>query len=89
MSLQNVTLADLQHLPYGSTLFIIGHGDVLEKRPNVARYGTCELVMQLVFTCCSILGGGRIFITGLLGKLSRTGLNEVVTAKQATCPGCC
>jgi glutathione S-transferase len=34
----NVTLADLQHLPYGSTLFIIGHGDVLEKRPNVARW---------------------------------------------------
>lgn len=34
---QNVTLADLQHLPYGSMLFPAGHSDVLLKRPNVAR----------------------------------------------------
>ena len=79
MNLQNVTLADLQHLPYGSTLFIVGFGDVLEKRPNVARYGTRELVVRLVLTWCSILGGGRISLAGLLGKLSRTGLDEAVT----------
>jgi len=34
----NVTLADLQHLPYGSALYLIKHGDVFEKRPNVARW---------------------------------------------------
>jgi glutathione S-transferase len=52
-SLQNVTLADLQHLPYGTTLFFGGLGHVIEKRPNVARYGSCELVhaisVDLVF----------------------------------------
>ncbi|KAI9573208.1 glutathione S-transferase [Boletus coccyginus] len=34
----NVTLADLQHLPYGGLLFAAGHGDVIKKRPNVARW---------------------------------------------------
>ncbi|KIK92775.1 hypothetical protein PAXRUDRAFT_146590 [Paxillus rubicundulus Ve08.2h10] len=34
----NVTLADLQHLPYGSMLFPAGHSDVLTSRKNVARW---------------------------------------------------
>ncbi|KAI9573211.1 glutathione S-transferase [Boletus coccyginus] len=34
----NVTLADLQHLPYGSLLFSTGYGDVIKNRPNVARW---------------------------------------------------
>ncbi|KAF8441293.1 glutathione S-transferase [Boletus edulis BED1] len=33
-----VTLADLQHLPFGSMLFLAKHGDVIEKRTNVARW---------------------------------------------------
>ncbi|KAH7929516.1 glutathione S-transferase [Leucogyrophana mollusca] len=34
----NVTLADLFHLPYGSMLRPAGHGELLEKHPNVARW---------------------------------------------------
>ncbi|KAG8220483.1 glutathione S-transferase [Butyriboletus roseoflavus] len=34
----NVTLADLQHLAYGSALSLAGHSDVIEKRRNVARW---------------------------------------------------
>jgi glutathione S-transferase len=35
--LQNVTVADLFHLPYGSIVFEqLGHGN-LDKRPNVKR----------------------------------------------------
>ncbi|KAI9573209.1 glutathione S-transferase [Boletus coccyginus] len=34
----NVTLADLQHLPYGSAISYAGYGDVLKNRPNVARW---------------------------------------------------
>ncbi|KIJ10103.1 hypothetical protein PAXINDRAFT_172254 [Paxillus involutus ATCC 200175] len=34
----NVTLADLQHLPYGSLLFPAGYGDVFTSRKNVARW---------------------------------------------------
>ena len=79
MSLQNVTLADLQHLPYGTMLFAISLGHVLEKRSNVARCETCKPVMRLVLTWYSILGGGTISLTGLLGKQSRTGLNKAVT----------
>ncbi|KAI9573236.1 glutathione S-transferase [Boletus coccyginus] len=33
----NATLADLQHLPYGSLLLSTGYGDVIKNRPNVAR----------------------------------------------------
>ena len=33
-----VTLADLAHIPYGSMLYTIGHGDVIDSRPNVKRY---------------------------------------------------
>ena len=32
-----ITLADLFHLPYGSRLYNINQGDLLEKRPNVKR----------------------------------------------------
>ncbi|KAH7912707.1 glutathione S-transferase-like protein [Hygrophoropsis aurantiaca] len=34
----NVTLADLFHLPYGSMLGAAGFPTILEKRPNVARW---------------------------------------------------
>ncbi|KAH7907024.1 glutathione S-transferase-like protein [Hygrophoropsis aurantiaca] len=34
----NVTLADLFHLPSGSMLGAAGFSDILEKRPNVARW---------------------------------------------------
>ncbi|KAI9573206.1 glutathione S-transferase [Boletus coccyginus] len=34
----NLTLADLQHLPYGGMLYVAGHGDVIGKRPNLARW---------------------------------------------------
>lgn len=77
MTSQNVTLADLQHLPYGSLVVAGGHADVFEKRSNVARCGTCVLIMQLMLTWGSILGGGRISPAGLLGMLSRTGLRVV------------
>ena len=33
-----VTLADLFHLPYGAKLYVAGHGDVIESRPHVKRY---------------------------------------------------
>jgi len=35
---ENLTLADLQHLPNGTMLFAGGLGEVLLKRPNVARW---------------------------------------------------
>jgi hypothetical protein len=36
--LQNLTVADLFHLPYGSTVFEqLGYGNVLDKRSNVKR----------------------------------------------------
>ncbi|KAH0828989.1 glutathione S-transferase [Lanmaoa asiatica] len=38
MAGENVTLADLQHLPYMGMLFVAGHGDVIKNRPNVARW---------------------------------------------------
>lgn len=69
-----MTLADLQHLPYGTALVAVGVGNVFEKRPNVKRYGIREIVIQLVLIWCLILGGGTISSTDLLGRLSRTGL---------------
>ena len=33
-----LTLVDLLHLPYGSRLYTAGHGDLIDKRPNVKRY---------------------------------------------------
>ncbi|KAI6039568.1 glutathione S-transferase [Pisolithus marmoratus] len=33
-----VTLADLQHLPYGTALVKAGYGEVYSSRPNVARW---------------------------------------------------
>lgn len=38
MILQDLTLADIFHLPYGHLLGVAGHGvDTLADRPNVAR----------------------------------------------------
>ena len=35
---EQLTLADLFHLPYGAKLYPAGHGDLIESRPNVKRY---------------------------------------------------
>ncbi|KAF9231970.1 glutathione S-transferase [Melanogaster broomeanus] len=35
---ETVTLADLQHLPYGALVCYSGHADVFSSRPNVARW---------------------------------------------------
>jgi glutathione S-transferase len=40
-SMQSFTLADLFHLPYGSLLAYAGT-DVMERKPNVARYVLLE-----------------------------------------------
>jgi glutathione S-transferase len=33
-----VTLADLAHLPYGFKLYAAGYGDVIDSRPHVKKY---------------------------------------------------
>ena len=33
-----LTLADLFHLPCGAKLYVAGQGDFIDKRPNVKRY---------------------------------------------------
>ena len=33
-----LTLADIFHLPYGTRLYTVGHGDLIDKRPNVKKY---------------------------------------------------
>ncbi|KAJ3502265.1 hypothetical protein NMY22_g18643 [Coprinellus aureogranulatus] len=35
---QNVSLADLSHIPFGTRLYLAGYGDLIDKRPNVAKW---------------------------------------------------
>ena len=37
---EEITLADLSHLPHGNSLHTFGHGDLFEKYPNVKRWWT-------------------------------------------------
>ncbi|KAK7677204.1 hypothetical protein QCA50_019798 [Cerrena zonata] len=74
----DITLADLAHLPHGYMLTTkAGYADTLinDKRPNVTRYEWCRVGIRIPYTIdISIfifIDGGTISVLVLLGKQSR------------------
>lgn len=72
LDLQEITLADLFHLPYGALLPAQGI-DVLEsgKYPNVTRCVPLQhTLVKMLLTKLRTLGGGRRFLPARRGRRS-------------------
>ena len=81
--MQEVTLADLFHLPYGSLLGKLGFNYLEDpaKRPNVARYFAFLPMVVNRYTDDLTPDGGRTSLRDLLGRLSKMGLETLDIGK--------
>ena len=70
MCLQEITLADIFHVAYGSLLPAAG-SNVIESKPNVDRYVSMDLSVVVMVNVVCYLGGSRRCPEGLLGRRSR------------------
>ena len=65
---KNVTLADLQHIPYGTMLaYAAGMPEVFTSRPNVARFVNAMLTTTMIVDPV-FLGGGTTSVVGQRGS---------------------
>jgi hypothetical protein len=70
MCLQEITLADIFHVAYGSLVPAAG-SNVIESKPNVDRYVSVDLSVVVMVNVVCYLAGSRRCPGGLPGRRSR------------------
>jgi len=70
MCLQEITLADIFHVAYGSLLPAAG-SNVIESKPNIDRYVSMDLSVVIMVNVVCCLAGSRRCLGGLPGRQSR------------------
>jgi len=70
MCLQEITLADIFHVVYGSLLPAAG-SNIIESKPNIDRYVSMDLSVVIMVNVVCCLAGSRRCLGGLPGRQSR------------------